>query len=56
MNGLANIVIGIFGAFVGAGILNTLGMPVPQAFTLYGFLLAIGGAVLLIFAMGLIRR
>ncbi len=56
MNGLANIVVGIFGAFVGAGILNTLGMPVPQAFTLYGFLLAIGGAVLLILAMGLIRR
>jgi uncharacterized membrane protein YeaQ/YmgE (transglycosylase-associated protein family) len=55
MNGIANVVIGMFGAFVGAGIMNTLGMEVPQGFTLLGFLVAVGGAVLLIIATSLIR-
>ncbi|MEP0805012.1 MAG: GlsB/YeaQ/YmgE family stress response membrane protein [Chloroflexota bacterium] len=55
MGALANIVIGIFGAFVGAGILNTLGIAVPQGFSLTGFLVAVGGAVALIFATRLVR-
>jgi uncharacterized membrane protein YeaQ/YmgE (transglycosylase-associated protein family) len=55
MGALANIVIGIFGAFVGAGILNTLGITVPQGFSLTGFLVAVGGAVALIFATRLVR-
>ncbi len=55
MGALANIVIGIFGAFVGAGILNTLGISVPQGFSLLGFLVAVGGAVILILAMRLVR-
>jgi len=55
MGAVANIVIGIFGAFVGAGIMSTLGMNVPVGFTLTGFLVAVGGAVLLIFATNLIR-
>ena len=55
MNGVANVVIGMFGAFVSAGILNTLGMNVPQGFSLMGFLVAVGGAILLIIATSLIR-
>ncbi|MEW6285571.1 MAG: GlsB/YeaQ/YmgE family stress response membrane protein [Chloroflexota bacterium] len=55
MGALANIVIGIFGAFIGAGILNTLGIAVPQGFSLTGFLVAVGGAVALIFATRLVR-
>ncbi len=55
MNGVANVVIGIFGAFIGAGIMNTWGIPVPEGFTLTGFLIAVGGAVLLIIATSLIR-
>lgn len=55
MDGVANIVIGVFGAFVGAGIMNTLGIAVPTGFTLTGFLIAVGGAVVLIFATNLIR-
>ena len=55
MGAVANIVIGMFGAFVGAGIMNTLGVPVPQGFSLMGFLVAIGGAVALIAATRLIR-
>jgi uncharacterized membrane protein YeaQ/YmgE (transglycosylase-associated protein family) len=55
MGAVANVVIGIFGAFVGAGIMNTLGIPVPAGFTLIGFLVAVGGSVALIIAMSLIR-
>jgi len=56
INGIANVVIGILGAFIGAGIMNTLGMSVPIGFTVTGFLVAVGGAVVMIMAMGLIRR
>ncbi|MBK9927211.1 MAG: GlsB/YeaQ/YmgE family stress response membrane protein [Anaerolineales bacterium] len=56
INGVANVVLGMFGAFVGAGIMNTLGMPVPTGFTITGFLVAVGGSVALIVAMGLIRN
>jgi uncharacterized membrane protein YeaQ/YmgE (transglycosylase-associated protein family) len=55
MGAVANIVIGMFGAFVGAGIMNTLGIPVPAGFSLLGFLVAVGGAVVLIMAMSLIQ-
>lgn len=55
MGALANIVTGIFGAFIGAGILNTLGVDVPQGFSLMGFFVAVGGAVLLILAARLVR-
>ena len=56
MGAVANIVVGILGAFIGAGIMNTLGIPVPQGFSVSGFLVAVGGAVVLIIAIGLIRR
>jgi len=56
MGAVANIVVGILGAFVGAGIMNTLGMSVPVGFSLTGFLVAVGGAVVMIMTMGLIRR
>ncbi len=56
MGAVANIVVGILGAFIGAGIMNTLGMPVPVGFSVMGFLVAVGGAVVMIWAMGLIRR
>lgn len=56
MGAVANIVVGILGAFIGAGILSTLGMAVPEGFTPMGFLVAVGGAVVMIWAMGLIRR
>ncbi len=55
INGVANVVIGILGAFIGAGIMSTLGMAVPTGFTLTGFLVAVGGAVVLIFATRLVR-
>ena len=56
MGAVANIVVGILGAFVGAGIMNTLGIPVPSGFSVTGLLVAVGGAVVMIMAMGLVRR
>lgn len=56
MDGIANVIVGVFGAFVGAGIMNTLGMDVPQGFTLMGFLVAVGGSVALIIATSFIRK
>jgi len=56
MGAVANIVVGILGAFVGAGIMGTLGMSVPVGFSVTGFLVAVGGAVVMIMAMGLVRR
>lgn len=55
MGAVANIVMGIFGAFVGAGIMKPLGIPVPQGFSFMGFLVAVGGAVALIIATSLVR-
>ena len=55
MGAVANIVIGILGAFIGAGIMNTLGINVPVGLSFMGFLVAVGGAVLLIIAMRLVR-
>jgi len=55
MGAVANIVVGVLGAFIGAGIMSTLGMTVPEGFSLTGFLVAVGGAVVLIFATRLIR-
>ena len=56
MGAVANVVVGILGAFVGAGIMNTLGIPVPSGFSVTGLLVAVGGAVVMIMAMGLVRR
>ncbi len=56
MNGIANVVIGIFGAFIGAGIMSISGIPVPNPISFMGFVVAVGGAVVLIIAMGLVRR
>lgn len=55
INGIANVIVGMLGAFIGAGIMSTLGIPVPAGFTLTGFLVAVGGAVVLIIATRFIR-
>ena len=56
MGAIANIVVGILGAFVGAGIMSTLGISVPQGFSVMGLLVAVGGSVVMLMAMGLVRR
>ena len=45
---LMNIILGIVGAFVGGFVMNLLGQPGASGFNLYSLLVAIGGAVILV--------
>jgi uncharacterized membrane protein YeaQ/YmgE (transglycosylase-associated protein family) len=55
MGAVANIVVGIAGAFIGGFIMeNFLGQTGVNGFNLYSLLVAIGGAALLIWLVGLI--
>lgn len=56
MGGLANVVVGIIGAFLGGAIMNFFGYQGFTGFNLWSLLVAIGGAVVLIWLVGLIRR
>lgn len=52
----ANIVVGIIGALIGGFIMNALGGPGVTGFNIYSILVAIGGAIVLLFLVGLFRR
>jgi len=52
----ANIVVGIFGALIGGFLMNAMGAPGVTGFNLYSVLVAIGGAVVLLFIVGMMRR
>lgn len=56
MGAVANIVVGIIGALIGGFIMNSLGGPGVTGFNLYSVLVAIGGAIVLLFLVGLFRR
>ncbi|HNR12108.1 MAG TPA: GlsB/YeaQ/YmgE family stress response membrane protein [Thermodesulfobacteriota bacterium] len=56
MGAIANIIVGIVGALIGGFIMNALGAPAVGGFNFYSLLVAIGGAVLLLFVVGLFRR
>lgn len=56
MGAIANIVVGIVGAFIGNWIMSLFGVPMATTFSLSSLLVAIGGAVVLLFVVGLIRR
>lgn len=53
---VANIVIGIIGAFIGGFISSSLGGPTASGFNLVSLLVAIGGAVILLFVVNLFRK
>ncbi|GJQ36691.1 MAG: GlsB/YeaQ/YmgE family stress response membrane protein [Anaerolineales bacterium] len=55
MGALANIVVGIAGAFIGGFIMNFFGKAGVTGFNFYSFLVAVGGAVVLIWLVNLIR-
>ena len=55
MGCLTNIVVGIIGAFIGGFIMTQLGGSDITGFNLYSFLVATGGAVVLLVLLGLIR-
>ena len=56
MGALANIVVGIVGALIGGFLTNAFGAPGVTGFNLYSILVAIGGAVVLLFLLGAMRR
>lgn len=56
MGALANIVVGIAGAFIGGYIMNMFGASGVTGFNLSSLLVAILGAVVLLFLVGLFRR
>jgi uncharacterized membrane protein YeaQ/YmgE (transglycosylase-associated protein family) len=53
---IGNIVVGILGAFLGGLIMRTLGTAGVTGFNLRSFLVALGGAILLLFLFNLFRR
>lgn len=56
MGAIANIVVGIIGAFIGGALMNFLGIEGISGFTLGSLAVAVVGAVILIIVAGLIRR
>ena len=52
---LLNIVVGIIGAFIGGFIMNTFGQAGVNGFNLYSLIVAIGGAIVLIGLVQMIR-
>ena len=56
MGALANIVVGIVGAFIGGWVMSFFGAQGVTGFNLPSLLVAIGGAVVLLFVVGLVMR
>ena len=56
MGAIANIVVGIVGAWLGSWLMGLVGYQGVTGFDLPSILIAIGGAVVLLFIVGLIRR
>jgi len=52
---LANIIVGIIGAIAGSFLLNLVGVKGMTGFNFYTFLVAVGGAVVLLFLFNMIR-
>jgi uncharacterized membrane protein YeaQ/YmgE (transglycosylase-associated protein family) len=56
MGALANIVVGIIGAFIGGFLMNMLGAQGTTGFNVWSLLVAILGAVVLLAIVGAIQR
>jgi len=52
---ISNIIVGIVGAFAGSWILGLLGIAQPLTFNFVTFLVAVGGATVLLFLFNLVR-
>lgn len=53
---IGNIVVGILGAFLGGFIMNSLGGAGVTGFDIRSFLVALAGAVVLLFLYNMVRR
>jgi len=56
MGAIANIIVGIIGAFIGGYIIDALGIEVEAGFNFISLLVAVVGAVVLLFILGLFSR
>ena len=56
MGAIANIVVGIVGALLGGWIMSLFGAQGVSGFNIPSLLVAIGGAVVLLFAVGMFTR
>ncbi len=56
MGALANIIVGIVGALIGGVLMNAFGAPGVTGFNLTSLIVAVLGAVVLLFLVGLFRR
>jgi uncharacterized membrane protein YeaQ/YmgE (transglycosylase-associated protein family) len=56
MGALANIIVGIVGAFIGGLLFNAFGAPGVTGFNLQSILVAVIGAIVLLWVVGLARR
>ena len=56
MGAVANIVVGIIGAFLGGWIMSFFGAQGVTGFNFQSFLVAVVGAIALLFIVGLVRR
>jgi len=53
---LMNIIVGIIGAFIGGFLMSLLGFPGVTGFDIYSLLVAILGAVVLVWLVGTFRK
>jgi uncharacterized membrane protein YeaQ/YmgE (transglycosylase-associated protein family) len=53
---IANIIVGIVGAFIGGFVATVLGGSGVTGFNIYSFLIAIGGAIVLLWFVSLFRH
>jgi uncharacterized membrane protein YeaQ/YmgE (transglycosylase-associated protein family) len=56
MGALANVIVGVIGGLVGGFIMNFFGRAGVTGLNLYSVLVAVIGAVVLLFIVGLVRR
>lgn len=56
MGAIANIIVGVIGAFIGGFIMSLFGAEGVTGFNFYSFFVAIVGAVVLLFVVGLFTR
>lgn len=56
MGPIANIIVGIVGAVIGGFLVSLFGIPIDTGFSIEGLLVAILGAIVLLFIIGAIQR
>lgn len=56
MGAVANIIVGVVGAMIGGFLMNAFGASGVTGFNLYSLVVAVIGAIALLFLIGLVRR